>query len=368
MPHRQPVINGAQSRVRSLQIGRGLAALCVVLFHLNNSVWGVAKYFPHPFSPLLSFGNAGVQFFFVLSGFIIFLIHGKDLGSPSRLWSFANKRLIRVYPVYWIVLGAFVVTLYLEPFLGTADERRIGNFIASVLLIPAPVEPILSVAWTLTHEVMFYVVFGLAIAHARSGVWLFAIWQIACLGNTMFGTSDFPYGVMFSANNLLFSFGMLAAFVFRTQRCPAPALLAAGGAAAFIATGLHQVTASRPMPPEAYVLAYGLASAVAILGACVYEQRHGLRVPRLCDAIGDASYSIYLIHLPLLSVFAKLLFASGLAAMAPEWLSLTGLLCMVVVTGVVFSRLVEMPLIALLGRLGQSRCRIDRGVVPEVRR
>ena len=354
--HQSTTSNG---RLRALQIGRGIAALLVVLYHLNNSVWDIDKYFAQPFSPVLSFGNSGVQFFFVLSGFIIFLIHAKDIGpregARERLRAFANKRFIRVYPTYWIVLAAFIVTLYLEPFLGSADERRIGNFIASVMLIPAPIEPILSVAWTLKHEVMFYAVFALAIIRPRAGIALFAIWQVACLCNTLFGSSDFPYGVVLSANNLLFSFGMLAAFAFRSIKVSSPGMIAVAAAAIFVATGLHQVFASSPFPTNAYVLAYGAASAVAIFGAGVYEKQHGLRMPQFFDAIGDASYSIYLIHLPLLSVLAKLLFASGLAAVLPEWLSLLALLCAVVTTGVAFSRLVEMPLIAMLGRLGRDR-------------
>ena len=342
-------------KLRSLQIGRGLAALFVVLFHLNNSVWGVPKYIPHSFSPLLSFGNAGVQFFFVLSGFIIYLIHVRDIGTPGRLRAFAFKRFVRIYPTYWIVLVVFIAALYFDPFLGTADERRIGNFVASMLLVPAPVEPILSVAWTLTHEVMFYAIFAIAILNARAGLWLFVLWQAACVVNTLSGSTAFPYAVIFSANNLLFSLGLLAAFLFKTQRCPVPVLVACAGGVSFVGLGLHQVYAATALSHDAYVIGYGLSSATAILGACASENRHGLRVPRLFDAIGDASYSIYLLHLPLLSLFAKLLFASGLAALLPETVSLIGLLCAVTLAGIGFSKIVEMPLIERLNRLARQQ-------------
>ena len=340
----------ATTTLTSLQVGRGLAALFVVLFHLNNSVWSDAKYFPEPFSPLLSFGNSGVQFFFVLSGFIIYLVHARDIGMPDRLVNFAFKRFIRIYPTYWVVLAAFIAVLSVQPFWGTADERRLGNFIASVLLIPSPVEPILSVAWTLKHEVLFYAVFAIAILHARTGLWLFAIWQIACLCNALAGSSAFPYGMMLSANNLLFSLGLLAAHLFNTWQCPAPRAVAFAGIMLFLATGLHQVLAAAPWPPDVYVVAFGVASATAILGACAYEQRFGFRPPRLFAVIGDASYSIYLVHLPMLSIAAKLLFASGLAARLPETVSLLMLLCAVVGGGIAFSRTIEMPLVAMLGK------------------
>jgi peptidoglycan/LPS O-acetylase OafA/YrhL len=350
-----PVSQHARSPLRSLQVGRGLAALMVVLFHLNNSVWSIPKYFDQPFSPLLSFGNAGVNFFFVLSGFIIYLVHAADIGAPDRLAAFAWRRFVRVYPVYWIVLFGFIAMLLLEPYLGTAGERRLGNFLASALLIPYPLEPILSVAWTLTHEIMFYAMFAIAIVSARTGVLLFAIWQMACLANTLFGTPQFPYGVVFSSYNLLFAFGLIAAYLFKTRQCSRPGLVALGGIAAFLAIGVHQAFAVAPVAKDAHVIGYGFASAVILLGACTYERTHGLRAPKLLDTIGDASYSIYLLHLPLLSLFAKALFASRLAAVLPQTLSLILLLAAVAAAGIAFSKNVEIPLIAMLNRRGSRR-------------
>ena len=126
--------------------------------------------------------------------------------------------------------------------------------------------------------------------------------------------------------------------------------VAFAGIMLFLATGLHQVLAAAPWPPDVYVVAFGVASATAILGACAYEQRFGFRPPRLFAVIGDASYSIYLVHLPMLSIAAKLLFASGLAARLPETVSLLMLLCAVVGGGIAFSRTIEMPLVAMLGK------------------
>ncbi len=341
--------------LRSLQIGRGFAALFVVLYHLNNSVWGIAKYFPDPFSPLLSFGNAGVQFFFVLSGFIIYLVHADDTGRPRRLLSFAFKRFVRVYPTYWVVLFAVLAALLMNPALGTLGERTVSRVAASVLLIPYPQDPIVSVAWTLEHELLFYTIFSIVILNASIGKWVFVAWQAACLANTLAGSSEFPYGIIFSANNLLFSFGLAMAFLFRKWRCPAPGFVTISGALAFLAVGLHKVHAASPLTSDAYIVAFGASSAIAILGACNYERRYGLLAPRLLDTLGDASYSIYLVHLPLLSLFAKALFASGLAGLLPEGLSLILMVCVVLAAGVMFSKLIEMPLIAAFRKFTPQR-------------
>lgn len=209
--------------------------------------------------------------------------------------------------------------------------------------------------WTLEHEVLFYAVFSISILNARIGKTVFVLWQVACLGNTLFESSEFPYRVIFSANNLLFSFGLAMAFLFKIWRCPKPGIVATMGTLSFLGVGVHEVYASAPMPPDAYILAFGASSAMAILGACNYERMYGLRAPRVLDAIGDASYSIYLAHLPLLSLFAKALFASGLATQLPQAVSLVMMLCALLAAGVAFSRLIEMPLIARLTRLGPHR-------------
>ena len=58
---------------------------------------------------------SGVDIFFVLSGFIIYFIHAKDIGRPQRIYNFAKKRLSRVYPAYWVVLLG-VLPIYLLAF------------------------------------------------------------------------------------------------------------------------------------------------------------------------------------------------------------------------------------------------------------
>jgi len=341
--------------LRSLQIGRGIAALMVVLFHLNGSIWGIGKYFPQKFSGLFSFGNAGVQFFFVLSGFIIFLVHAKDIGKPHTFGSFLFKRFVRVYPTYWIVLFLTVPVFFVVPSYGVGDERTFSRIVTSALLLPYSKDPILRVAWTLVHEVMFYAFFSICILKPTLGKWLFAIWQIACIGNTVFGSAEFPYSVLLSANNILFSFGLLTAHLYISWRCPKPGVVACAGILAFFATGLHEVYAWQPLSNDAYVLLFGASSAIAILGACNHERNHGLRTPRFFDVLGSASYSIYLIHFPLLSLAAKVLFATGLAIIVPEPIWFTLILIAVVFAGILFSKLVEMPLISALGKFRAYR-------------
>ncbi len=76
----------------SLQIARALAALGVVLTHISEPI-SIEKYFGYSVvENYLSFGKYGVQFFFVLSGFIIYNVHKEHISKPSFLIEYINKR------------------------------------------------------------------------------------------------------------------------------------------------------------------------------------------------------------------------------------------------------------------------------------
>ena len=96
-------IGGALSRTATfnyIQACRAAAAIAVVMFHISVT-FAAAKYFNEPiFAQLLRFGSAGVEFFFVLSGFIIYFIHHRDIGNPMALGRFFRRRIERIYPSY----------------------------------------------------------------------------------------------------------------------------------------------------------------------------------------------------------------------------------------------------------------------------
>jgi peptidoglycan/LPS O-acetylase OafA/YrhL len=86
-------------QIRSLQALRGVACLMVVLLHAGN--WEPST---HPKTLLLAwarpFGWAGVDLFFVLSGFIITWTQERNLGRPAAVGSYLWRRLWRIYPIY----------------------------------------------------------------------------------------------------------------------------------------------------------------------------------------------------------------------------------------------------------------------------
>ena len=88
---------------QSLQGCRAVAAALVVLFHLGGT-FAQDRYFG--FKALdgpFAWGDAGVDFFFVLSGFLITLAHRRDFGRPAELSRYLSKRALRIYPTYWVI-------------------------------------------------------------------------------------------------------------------------------------------------------------------------------------------------------------------------------------------------------------------------
>ena len=122
----------------SLQACRALAALLVVFFHVGTSL-NRDVYLGHAADlvrQLSSSGDAGVAFFFVLSGFIVTRVHLPDFNQPARLPAYLLKRAARIYPMYWLVFAATCLLVWLLPASRTTLPADAPTLIKALLLIP----------------------------------------------------------------------------------------------------------------------------------------------------------------------------------------------------------------------------------------
>lgn len=323
-------------KLETLQVWRGVAALLVVLFHASGTI-GSEKYGARVlFGDFFSWGHAGVQFFFVLSGFIILWVHRGDIGRPQKVVRYALKRFLRIYPVYWVVLGALLAVYFAVPALGVGHETDTRVIIGSILLV-GDLNPTLAVAWTLFHEVLFYAMFGLLVLNRRLGGAAMLVWFASCL----FGGTSYVFSII----NILFLFGMFAAWLV-ASRIRLPALvLAAAGLAGFLATGVGEWQGVFVRNDIASTLLYGVSALLLVVGSVRYENEGGVSaVPRPFTFVGDASYSLYLIHYPVISVVAKV--GEGLPAMA----LFAGMIVASLGAGAALHLLAEKPLLSLVNR------------------
>jgi peptidoglycan/LPS O-acetylase OafA/YrhL len=322
----------------SLDMLRGVAALAVVMFHIAGEGFqqqlGVI-----PVGNAFRFGYAGLDLFFVLSGFIIFYVHGREIGRPDRLASYVWKRFSRIYPMYWIA-----TLTYIAMALARHVDIEPHRAIASLLLIP-DVRPIIAVAWTLSHEVLFYGVFALLLWAPKLGAVVAAVWLAGSL--VFAGSSDPGLMFLFNIRHLEFLVGALAAFALRSGVVSRPAVLLGGGLSLCVIAAVLDVLKAA-LPEDAFIIAYGLGSGAVILGIATYDLAGRLRVPGVFRLLGAASYSVYLTHLMAFSVLSRLLMWLRVPTVLPPWLTLLLIAVLIAVAGVLVHLWVEKPVLRTL--------------------
>lgn len=334
---------------RSIEAERGIAALLVVLFHADKVMLNPAYWHAHVFGGLLVAGHAGVEFFFVLSGFIIAHVHAADIGRPERLRRYVTRRFERIYPLYWLVLTGVVALAVLGPDVNSLRHVDNAAIASSYLLAGTDSHGgALTVSWTLFHEVLFYLAFAVLIVDRSAGIAIGAVWAGLIVAAATVGVGGLPAYVT-SPLNLLFAAGALAQIAVRTRRIRHPLLWAVIGIASFFALGVEEAWAPM-LPGGARDLLYGLASAIALAGIVSRECDRPMAVPAPLSMLGAASYSIYLVHFPALSVVARVMRRAGLTGALPAELGCALLVTAVVVLGIALHVAVERPLLAWLGQ------------------
>ena len=334
----------------SLQAGRGLAALMVVVFHTTSFVGGDPRYWNlHWLSVRLAGLALGVEYFFVLSGTVILLAHLNDLGQPRTIPIYFWKRFRRVYPIYWVVLTFLVLEYALRPQLGSAFQRDPWVIVSGYLLVHVHTLLVnLPVAWTLFHEVLFYFVFaaflvGRRFGYAAMGLWcglsvlmLIAPWNVYC-------------GVyLFSPLHLLFASGMLVGWLLRERVVAFAPLLTVAGALLFGAAIVWAGT----VPDLTYPidLLAGAGATLLVLGSARLEEQGAFRVPRPLVFLGDASYSIYLVHYPAFMYLAPIVYRAWLRWHGPIAIPFVLLTAGATAVGCVVHIRIEKPLLKWMSR------------------
>jgi peptidoglycan/LPS O-acetylase OafA/YrhL len=288
-----------------LEAGRGFAALLVVVLHTRNIMTQPRFFGTELFGGYLKNFNVGVDFFFVLSGFIIAWVHWKDLGDRSRLGNYAAKRFLRIFPPYWGILFPLIALYLIFPGAGVPSQHDPLNIFFSIFLVPYIYQPVLGVAWTLTHEMFFYVLFGLIICLGRRALVLLPVWAAAIVMANLSGNLEYPLSFFFSPFNLEFIMGVSAALFLHRYTVPVPRILLVISAIVFI--GFMMLGGNIQDNNLVARLAFGIPSMVFVLAAVEIDRQTPIRVPKLALLLGAASYSIYLVHPVALSFMSNAL-------------------------------------------------------------
>lgn len=337
--------------IPALQVFRGLAACYVAFYHVYIILMEPQYGSNTVFRDFARHGFLGVAFFFVLSGFIISLAHASDIGRLERLPAYLRKRFVRVYPTYWIYLTGFILASAVG--IGYPDFSWSPlNLISSYILFPlsSNVTLPIKVAWTLVYEVTFYAFFIVLFFSRIFGLVAISIWFLIVILNVLFINSDF---YIVSHWNLYFMAGILAYVLYRLEwsKLIWPAL--ALGVVSLVVYALNADGISRIRDIAApenvnlhflLVLSFGLL----VLGAALLDRRFEIRWPKLLIFIGDASYSIYLVHSSVISIVVILAKKIKIFDSIPIELLFLVIFAVSVVAGTVAYLVVERPILNFL--------------------
>lgn len=294
-----------------IQMLRAAAALAVVIYHMVHAEdvhGGGVSLLGGP----AHFGYAGVDVFFVISGFIMAKITAGKFGSAKFAVEFLCRRAIRIVPLYWMCTLAIAAALALHP---NALSREFENksLFDSLLMIPQAGGPLLAVGWTLSYEIFFYAMaaIGLAIGSKSAIPKALLGWALVLLVLQAVPAYGPWTSVMTSPLSIEFIAGALVGLYW--QRLPTALALPAiaSGIAWMISAGfLLLEVPGHGQSDGIRTVAFGLPATLVIAGLARMEADGKAVAPEFLVQLGDASYSLYLTHLFVLSIVARL--GSGL--------------------------------------------------------
>jgi peptidoglycan/LPS O-acetylase OafA/YrhL len=245
-----------------------------------------------------------VQFFFVLSGFVMMTAHRGDFGSLAAVPKFWWRRACRIYPMYWLALALVAIVIH-----SALPLPRIWTLIS---LAPHDAQEFVTPAWSLRYEVAFYFAFGLCLlpyigrvllaAWVASVLWLWRpenlYFFLLCPPTRWLGHFSAHNSAFFSPFEFYFFMG-LASGVFRPSHRGAGWGLALGGAAILLALGPWYDWGRNygtPLTP----LATGFGFGALILGCATLERSGAWHLGKWAQTLGAISYPLYILHTALI--------------------------------------------------------------------
>jgi exopolysaccharide production protein ExoZ len=259
-----------------IQVARAIAALSIVYFHSWVSITRFPANTAHPIPGLTTYGWFAVDLFFAISGYVICMVVSRD---TFRIPSFLIKRVFRLYPLWLVMLTTFAVTAWL--WRGLLPQENLRYFLYSATLLPTFDYPFYNVGWSLQPEVAFYLIVAAIVPLlGLRGLVVFLLaatlaahlidlpWYLAYLGRYH---GEFLAGVLaYMAHGTMLRFGFWR-----------PALV---GITLLVLLGYF----------SAALTPFGLFFIITAFANLMPSDGAWWRKPAIM--LGDASYSIYLIH------------------------------------------------------------------------
>lgn len=331
---------------RLIQVLRAVAALMVVFHHETEMMWDRLRV------PTLGHnwvnGGAGVDIFFVISGFVMAISSAPLVSTPHPARTFLARRLERVVPMYWLLTLLKIALVLAHPSDSVNGLGGWQHVVGSFLFLPdlKTGTPVLLVGWTLVFEMAFYALFALALALRVRALAFVAPVLIAITLWCRFsgpGINIWTRTIShFGRQSLVleFLFGMILALALPWLK-RLPLWL---GVILALAPWYSLCTWTWPNDSNWRALQWGLLALSIVAGALALESHIGRFTPKWMLELGDASYSIYLTHGFVVPLCATLLLQMPHAVLGARAALLIGMLVLCALVGDAVYRLVELPI------------------------
>lgn len=308
---------------------------------------------------LLRIGQTGVDFFFAISGFVMVLVTKRENYTITGVYTFLRGRFLRIYPTYWVYYFILLLVYFAIP--GIINQSQGGNInlVNSFFLMPSDTLPLLMVAWTLTHELWFYIVFAILLflpsqprMLAILGWLVFIVfaWQYDLLKNSP------TERIISHLYSIEFVLGALSAFTYLKiksfEKPLALIIIGLSSLALVIAWAVIEWPTQAGMDLHVTllrVILLGGGYSAMLLALALAENTGWVSVNKLARLLGDASFSIYLSHIIVLSICGRAfqLYTHGYPPQPLEALIFWVItFSCVVICGYISYRLIESPILS----------------------
>jgi len=339
-------------KINAIQFLRGFAALAVVIHHTAGYV---KRYFVPTllFNDSFSIGFAGVDLFFVISGFIIHFTSKNYLNKPSLLIQYLKKRFFRVYPIYWIITTTLFLSSWLivkilhKNLFSIGYPETILSYLKTYTLFPLhfAINP---VTWTLSYELFFYVCFAILIISKR--LWIIPTTIIAISFYNIFvdisevADADLNYyNFIFGGYNFEFLLGFLI-YLFYEKIDLSNLISVILLVISVLIIGFFGYSVG---DYDSYqrVLTFGIPSSLILIAFLNLEKNNAIHFPKFTIILGDASYALYLVHFPMMLLLNKLPQILGYNFSANQEVYYSYLIIiLVIITSIFVHKWIEKPL------------------------
>ncbi|MEA1988049.1 MAG: acyltransferase [Pseudomonadota bacterium] len=276
--------------ILTIQYLRAIAVLLVVYVHaLEQFPW--LKEVSNT-----SLGHAGVDLFFVISGFImVYSTHNKSINGLTFFW----HRILRVVPLYWFFTLSIIMVALIVPDILESVELVFSHVLSSFFFVPhlSPVYPerywpVLIPGWTLHYEMAFYALFAVSLFLKDSYRLIFLTLVMVGLVLTGFQSSQVSIMNVYTDMIILeFLIGAVLGYLFVNDKLPKNTILGF----IIVGFGLSYFFIIPSMVETNRFFSAGIAASLVVLGALLIDHSKKNEISWL-HLLGNASYSIYLSH------------------------------------------------------------------------